>query len=362
MRARIVFLWLVAVAACSQQDGGASSSGAPDPPTAKASATAAPSTSASAAPTSAALEREDLPDADRVAKTLAEQREAMLARMLDMGVMTPVQEPAVRKIVFSTRILGQGNPAVVDHPMTRKECTARRAKAEVRDEAKPRCGSPFMTPIYDPARQAEEDAAVCIDRFEFPSMPCDYPVTWVATSQAQRLCEALDKRLCDAHEWEGACAGSLRTPKEEYAWGRPRDTMSGIHNANRKLVWSYGRKKDHARCASSSHRSKTCATSGWRGCGSNTYPAGAFPECTGTFGVYDLHGNAAEHMLLPLKPSQLGQRGGVGVAEMKGSWFIFARFEAHKDDCRWRAPSWHGDEGLAHANYHLGFRCCRDID
>jgi hypothetical protein len=54
-------------------------------------------------------------------------------------------------------------------------------------------------------------------------------------------------------------------------------------------------------------------------------------------------------------------RGGEGVPEMKGSWFTFSIKEAHLDDCRWRAPSWHDNEGMNHANYHLGFRCCKDI-
>jgi len=81
-------------------------------------------------------------------------------------------------------------------------------------------------------------------------------------------------------------------------------------------------------------------------------------------GVYDQHGNAAEHMSLPLKPEQLGSRGGIGWTEMKGSWFIFNSYEAHIDDCRWRAPDWHGSKVMdpnSHANYHLGFRCCKDI-
>jgi len=80
--------------------------------------------------------------------------------------------------------------------------------------------------------------------------------------------------------------------------------------------------------------------------------------------VYDQHGNAAEHMSLPMKPEQLGSRGGIGRTEMKGSWFIFDFYEAHIDDCRWRAPDWHGSEVMhhnSHANYHLGFRCCKDI-
>jgi formylglycine-generating enzyme required for sulfatase activity len=81
-------------------------------------------------------------------------------------------------------------------------------------------------------------------------------------------------------------------------------------------------------------------------------------------GVYDQHGNVAEHMNHPMKPEQLGGRGGFGQTEMKGSWFIFAQAEAHEDDCRFRAPSWHVtriDDPNSHRNYHLGFRCCRDV-
>jgi hypothetical protein len=82
------------------------------------------------------------------------------------------------------------------------------------------------------------------------------------------------------------------------------------------------------------------------------------------FGAYDLHGNVAEHMNLPLAPEQLASAGGHGWTEMKGSWFIFSQFEAHEDDCRWRAPDWHGSPILdrkSHSNYHLGFRCCKTV-
>ena len=318
-----------------------------------------PSASASAGP---AYEREDLPKPDHVAETLADQREVMLDRMQGMGVATAAQADAIRAIMEKSRILGQGNPQAVQHPMTRRECLERRAKAEVKDEVQPRCGAPFMVPIYDPDQGTAEEASVCIDRYEFPNLPCDYPVTWVTTGEAQALCKTLGKRLCDAHEWEGACAGRLLDPEADYRFGPDRNTRRGLHNIKREIRWAYGPKKNHSLCATNSHRSKNCATSGWRGCGSNTYPAGAFPTCRSPFGVYDQHGNAAEHMLLPAVPAELGTNGGTGVPEMKGSWFIFAHFEAHIDDCRWRAPSWHDNEGMRHANYHLGFRCCRDVE
>ena len=74
------------------------------------------------------------------------------------------------------------------------------------------------------------------------------------------------------------------------------------------------------------------------------YPTGAFPDCHSPLGVYDINGNTAEHMNLPLAPDQMASRGSreLGYTEMKGSWFIFDSYRAHEDWCRWRAPFWHG--------------------
>ncbi len=39
------------------------------------------------------------------------------------------------------------------------------------------------------------------------------------------LCEAVGRRIGDAHEWEGAWAGAVREPDREYAWGQSRAEM-----------------------------------------------------------------------------------------------------------------------------------------
>jgi len=66
-----------------------------------------------------------------------------------------------------------------------------------------------MVPIYDPgAGETASTAKVCIDQFEFPDIPCEYPVVHVRANEAAEICAAVGKRLCDAHEWEGACAGT----------------------------------------------------------------------------------------------------------------------------------------------------------
>jgi formylglycine-generating enzyme required for sulfatase activity len=222
-----------------------------------------------------------------------------------------------------------------------------------------------MVPIYDPdAGGSAQSAGVCIDQYEFPNIPCEYPVVHVTAREAVLLCEAIGKRICDAHEWEGACAGAVREPETEYAWGHSREEMQLLHNEKREPVWAYGPTKDHDKCATGSMKSPTCPGGGYNLCGSNTYPAGSFPACVSRFGAYDLHGNVAEHMNLPLRPEELASRGGYGYTEMKGSWFIFATYEAHPDDCRWRAPDWHGSritDAASHSNYHLGFRCCKSL-
>lgn len=368
---RLSSLLALALVACSDGEGpsgGAPTSSAsiaaePVPPTAVPSGSSSVATVPVAAPPKV---RPALPDEDLYPKSLDEQREAMLRRM---KVMLELDEDAVarlRKILEGSKIVGQGNPDIVEYAMTRKECRERREKDGVNDPDFAVCGAPFMVPLYDPkAGQKESDAKACIDRFEFPNVPCDYPVTWVGPRDASEICKSIGKRLCDAHEWEGACAGAVHDPDVEYAWKLPRKDAKNRHNEAREIVWAYGAEKDHKKCGMASHKSEKCEKSGWKKCGSNTYPAGSFPGCKSPLGVYDQHGNVAEHMNLPLEPEQLASRGGLGETEMKGSWFVFEKFEAHTDDCRWRAPDWHATKIKSHdghANYHLGFRCCKDAN
>ncbi len=231
-----------------------------------------------------------------------------------------------------------------------------------------------MAPLYDPAKEKAEDAKACIDQFEFPDIPCVYPVVWVRAREAALICSAMGKRICDAHEWEGACAGALKEPDYRFdlakgvspnaAVERMRSAHNRQHEADKE--WAYGSHYEKGICAASSHKSEGCGGGSWTGCGSNTFPSGSFPECRSRLQVYDLHGNAAEHMNLPLNEGQMASRGSkeLGYTEMKGSWFIFDTYYAHPDWCRWRAPFWHGSRVMdphSHENYHLGFRCCKTI-
>lgn len=306
-----------------------------------------------------------LPEEELMPKTLTEQREAMLRRMKVMLRLGDAELAELGKIFDKSKIISQGNPEITEYAMTRKECRERREAAGVLEEEDERCGAPFMSPIWNAkAGETSAQARVCVDRYEFPGIPCEYPVTWISAREAALACKAIGKRLCDAHEWEGACAGSLLPAEAEYAFNKPRKESKNRHNREREITWAYGAAKDFSKCAMGSKKSKKCERSGWKVCGSNSYPAGAFPACKSAFGVYDQHGNVAEHMNLPIRKADLGSEGGAGETEMKGSWFIFQSYEAHDDDCRWRAPDWHGTKLMSfdsHQNYHLGFRCCKDI-
>jgi len=291
--------------------------------------------------------------------------------------LMPKQLDRVRQIFAASGFIGQGNPAISEHPMTPAQCEARLSADQVtyaNAEFERICGAKFMAPLYDPSREAPEAARACIDQFEFPDIPCAYPVVWVKAWEAAQLCEAVGKRLCDAHEWEGACQGSLGPPDYRFdlaqglnpsaAVARMRAAHNRADEADKR--WSYGSEYEEGICATGSHKTPDCAGGGWNKCGSNTYPAGAFPACRSPLGVYDLNGNAAEHMNLPLTPSEMASRGSkeLGYTEMKGSWFIFDTYRAHEDWCRWRAPYWHGSRVMdphSHANYHLGFRCCKTL-
>jgi hypothetical protein len=312
------------------------------------------------------------------ASPLEEQNQLLFRQLQEVHDLSEEQMADIRAIFARSGVLGQGNPAIVEHPMAPEQCSAKLEQQSVRydnPEFERICQARYMAPLYDPGAEAPEDAKACIDQFEFPDIPCTYPVVWVRAREAAELCAAMGKRLCDAHEWEGACAGSLEPPDYRFdlaagvspnaAVERMRRTHNQAHEASK--TWSYGPAYRTGVCAAGSRKSRTCDGGGWSLCGSNTYPSGAFPGCRSPLGVYDINGNAAEHMNLPLAPDQMASRGSkeLGHTEMKGSWFIFDSYRAHEDWCRWRAPYWHGSRVMdpkSHENYHLGFRCCRTVD
>ena len=311
-------------------------------------------------------------------QTLQQQNDALFQRLQSVDGMQDDEIKALQKIFAESRIIGQGNPSVTRHPVTPAECEAKLKKLGIHYENatfEKICKAKYMAPLYNPAKEKPEDAKACIDQFEFPDIPCTYPVVWVKAREAAEICSAEGKRLCDAHEWEGACAGSLEPPDYRFDLAKnvgPEEGIRRMRIAHNQAYaasksWSYGPEYRKGVCATSSTKTAGCNGGSWTGCGSNTFPTGDFPDCHSALQVYDLNGNAAEHMNLPINESQMSSRGSVqlGYTEMKGSWFIFDTYRAHEDWCRWRAPFWHGTRVMdahSHANYHLGFRCCKTVN
>ncbi|MFH1570281.1 MAG: SUMF1/EgtB/PvdO family nonheme iron enzyme [Gemmatimonadota bacterium] len=309
--------------------------------------------------------------------TLASRNAALFEQLRQVHQLSDAELDSLKAIFARSGYVGQGNPAITRHPVSVAQCQARLDSLGLTYDNPTFagvCGDRYMAPLYDPLTQEPGQARTCIDQFEFPNIPCAYPVVWVRAREAAQICAAMGKRLCDAHEWEGACDGQLEPPDYRFdlAAGQAPDMavrrMKVAHNqahaADRS--WAYGPERRTGVCGGASEKTAGCPGGDWTRCGSNTYPDGYFPDCRSALEVYDQHGNAAEHMNLPLNESQMASRGSreLGYTEMKGSWFIFDKVYAHEDWCRWRAPYWHGSRVMdphSHHNYHLGFRCCKDV-
>jgi len=309
------------------------------------------------------------------AQGLQERNKQMFQQMQEVRGVSTAEIRRIREIFGGSSWIGQGNPAVTRHPMTPEEAAARlggsvsAVQRSYRNAQWERiCGGPYRAPLFDPETETAADAEVCVDMFEYPNIPMVYPVVWVRASEAHALCQAEGGRLGDAHEWEGAAAGQLLPPDYQFQLGS-QQAMRAWHNANwahTSNVYSIGQWRSGV-CATGSSKSASCDGGSFTGCGSNTYPAGSFPQCHSPLGAYDIDGNAAEHMNLPLSENQMASRGSttLGVTEMKGSWFIWDTIRAHEHWARWRAPFWHGSRVLSpssHRNYHLGFRCFYDVN
>ena len=148
-------------------------------------------------------------------QALARQNEILFQALQRERGLSDQQIAAIRRIFAGSRYIGQGNPAVTQHPVTPEQCVARLNSQGIHyenPEFEKICKAKYMAPLYDPSREKPEDAKACIDQFEFPDIPCTYPVVWVKAREAAEICWAAGERLCDAHEWEGACAGALKPP------------------------------------------------------------------------------------------------------------------------------------------------------
>ena len=227
-----------------------------------------------------------------------------------------------------------GNPAIAKHRVSRATCLdGLRGQVLQTTAQRAQCGGPWEVPVYadgDPAK-----AKVCIDQFEYPNQPCGLPMVFTHSIVAEKLCALDGKRLCSQDEWTLACEADPKGgPPSAYSYGEQLD----LNVCNTGFAKSPACDVDHGLFT-------TCPT--------ESDPSGAHPRCKSRLGVYDLHGNVAEAMTR--------KEGKVTYVQLKGSaWFYDGKM--YPDHCRFD-PRWHVDpvDASWHTNYHLGFRCCRDL-
>jgi sulfatase modifying factor 1 len=262
--------------------------------------------------------------------------------------LVPMLHRDERSLALAHEIIGpyvshvnQGNFAIAQHRISRAQCLRGLADVVLQtEEQRAICGHPYEVPIHTGDAAA---ATVCIDEFEYPNRPCVLPFVHSFEIVAERLCALDGKRLCSDEEWNTACEADPRG-------GRP-------------TAYAYGDALDLAICTTGKPYQEvgtpTCdpdsPSSMWPTCATNTEPTGSHPRCRSRLGVFDQHGNVAEAM------TRKDKRDGVVYSQLKGSAFFYDGV-MYPDTCRYD-PRWHVEVAADswHSNYHLGFRCCRDV-
>jgi formylglycine-generating enzyme required for sulfatase activity len=285
------------------------------------------------------------------------------------------------------------------HPVSRAQCRERVLdKGLIKSSAKNQalCQAKWMVPVPG----VDGKPTLCMDQFEFPNIPCEYPLVWVPSQTAHQICQSMGKRLCNSHEWEGACAGAVQSiDSYRFDIGNDQARREAVNQAREK-VWAFQHQPEYAErtrsqvlCAVYSGEdpdvlpearanlstgsipglSLNCAPdkSAYKTCGTNSWPSGYKHECVSRQGVYDLHGNLAEVVNLPSHKGNIARGTVTGLTERKGSFFVDRSglkgrggVQKYPDDCRVRQPYEHTKEiskDTGHSFYQEGFRCCKDV-
>jgi hypothetical protein len=321
-------------------------------PTATAASSATP-----AAPIAVADAAPDAPP-DPNAIHYTTQPDLLKLVWLPPGEPSPKRDLALAYLVApAPGHFNQGNLAMAHHAISKAKCLeGLRGITLQTDEQRAVCGAPNMVPVY--ANGDPRSAKVCIDVFEFPNQACELPFVWGSPSEAETMCRIEGKRLCTQQEWSLACAADPQgKEKWPYAYGTKLDLAVCHTNEPKELA------PDGKTWVCNVHDAQTT----WNTCSTDTEPSGAFPKCRSRLGVFDQHGNVAEEMTRKEGDEVFTQLKGsawfyvdVGREPGKPAWH--PERESYPDTCNYD-PRWHVEhlkESL-HVNYHLGFRCCKDV-
>ena len=174
------------------------------------------------------------------------------------------------------------------------------------------CGE-FSTPVQ--CKGGRRAMRYCIDEQEYTPEGWDLPLVHVSWTEAQRVCGAMDKRLCYEDEWEFACEGPEASP---YPYGAVRDGAKCNHDKD-DLFTPRGKLIDRR------------------------VAADALPECKSPFGVLNMVGNVDEWT------TRAGnERPWRSI--LRGGWWLTGR-----NRCRAATES-HNE---IYAGPQTGFRCCK---
>lgn len=187
------------------------------------------------------------------------------------------------------------------------------------------------------------DAAVCIDRYEWPNVHGERPLIGASAEPEERdvergetwdavaLCASVGKRVCTLREWVGACRGDGGA---RYPWG---DRLPRFTPGERALPCNADRRHRGVRSEVAIYRRDPVEFARL----DQREPSGA-RDCVSASGAVDMVGNVEEWVRCP----------GVG----RYGWCLMGRFWAEPRSCEYavtvHAPRWH--------YYNTGFRCCLD--
>jgi formylglycine-generating enzyme required for sulfatase activity len=180
--------------------------------------------------------------------------------------------------------------------------------------------------------------AFCIDRYEAPNAPNEYPLVMESAITAEAWCNKRGKRLCGEDEWERACAGP------------------------RGFQFPYGDAHEDARCADEKPwivKDEPTITM-WpekpaMGEVTRLYQAeksGTRASCVSGYGVFDMTGNVEEWVVTK---TVKGKPRAAYAHVLKGCYWSGC-YGGSKPTCT--------STNAAHADtfkfYETGFRCCQD--
>ena len=171
----------------------------------------------------------------------------------------------------------------------------------------------------------------CVDRYEYPNQAGAKPTVAVTFDEANELCAAEGKRLCNAEEWTQACEGPEHSP---YAYGFERNDNACNHDKPYIIPNDFAYQNPETRAAEVARLNQS-------------EPSGSRPRCVSSYGVFDMTGNVDEWVN--------NESGSVNGPEyqsgLKGGYWGPVR-----NRCRPMTT----DHNHWHHGYQIGFRCCKN--